>query len=88
MKVIWKYEVPVSDESVEITMPINARVVHVDSQKERIVSFWILADPEIDLELSTFKVFGTGHGIDDKYWGYVGTAFDKQFVWHLFEKKR
>ena len=65
MKTIWKYQIDLMAQSgaVAFDLPKNAKVVHVDSQAQNTLQFWIEINPTQDPEKRTFRVFGTGHPI-------------------------
>lgn len=91
MKAIWKFPVRVGNDAA-ISMPKDAWIVHLSHQRTPIpgmaVTFWALVEPDAEREIRTFRVYGTGHLIEDG-WHYVGTdcAADN-LVWHLFEADR
>jgi len=94
MKIIHKYEMiaiePGSLTDKSFDWPEGARVVHVDSQSPGTVQLWVEIDNQYQrdspvLEDRTFKVYGTGHHIEDRDF-YVGTAIDEVFVWHVYER--
>ncbi len=84
MMTIWKFEVPVNDESTEIELPMGARIVHVGAQHADTVIFWAIVDKEMPTQHRTFTVVGTGHKFDGG-WLHVGSVLMEPFVWHLLE---
>lgn len=87
MKVVWKYAVPVTGYDVLVTLPKDARIVHVGSQSIDTVMMWCISEEVwATPEKRIFRVFGTGHEIPDDY-SYIGTALPiDELVWHLFER--
>ena len=67
-------------------IPEGGRIVYVDCQQPRVVSFWVELEPENEVIPCYFVIIGTGHPVPDDC-GYVGTILDGPFVWHLYEKK-
>ena len=88
---IWKQEVPVlADPHVTVTLPFNARIIHVNMQGFGAMAFWF-SFPNVPSGIGDrrrFRVFGTGQEIPEQ-WEYVGTALDRKngLVWHLHEWK-
>ena len=83
MKVIYKYPVLIGE--FEHGLPKGAKILSVQLQDEQ-PYFWALIDPESPREIREFRVFGTGHEIDDEWHKYHATFQQGPFVWHLFEK--
>lgn len=79
-KVIWKFAV-----GRGLNMPLGAKIVHVAKQKkDGQLCLWAIVDQTKDAEFRRFEIVGTGHPIP--YGGvHVGTWFDADLVWHLFE---
>lgn len=87
MAVIWKFEVPITDEFT-VVMPKGAKLLDFQMQGPK-GTLWALVNPEFaPNEKRNFRLFGTGNKIDrPENLTYVGTAQDQQwFVWHLFEE--
>lgn len=82
---VWKYTFRVNDETKSVSMPVGAKFLTVAMQ-DGLVCLWALVDPKFEREIRNFCVHGTGHNISP-FEEYVGTAFDDNFVWHLFETK-
>ena len=66
-----------------VSMPKNARILKVGMQDD-IPCLWASVDPYAEREHREFTTLGTGSLIPDR-WEYVGTIFDRQYVWHVFE---
>ena len=79
MKTIYKYPVG------EVQIPKGAKILTVNMQDDKFV-LWAEVDTENVLEHRTFEVFGTGwelpHYVEMKY---IGTCFERLFVWHVYE---
>ena len=79
---VLRYEVPLNDEWHEIT---SGWPLHVATRKGSALEFWALE--RSDQYTREYRVFGTGHPIEDETAVYVGTTFDAvttALVWHLF----
>lgn len=88
MKKIWKYTFPVADEFT-ITMPAKARILLIHVQGEGRPCIWAEIDTKNLPEKRMFRLYGTGHTIEDEYANrlYIGTIFmyGGGKVYHLFE---
>ncbi len=84
MKAIWRFECRVDDE-ITIPMPEGAEVLSVGIQQAGAICIWALCNQKVSMEPRRFVVKGTGHPADDVHKGdFIGTVFDRQFVWHVF----
>lgn len=81
-KQIWKFEI----KEGCIIMPIGAKILSVQSQRERGM-IWALVDPNAEDEPRHFAIVGTDETFDETDMTYIGTFQDSPFVWHLFESK-
>lgn len=52
-----------------------------------VITLWAQVDDSLPDEHRTFIVVGTGHKIPVGYF-YRSTVFDRQFVWHIFERQQ
>lgn len=79
---IYRYEVPVDDCWHLIRC---SPVLHVACRTTDVVEFW--AHPIENAPARLFRVYGTGHEIDDQAM-YSGTAIAPggHLVWHLMAK--
>ncbi len=68
-----------------VYMPKDAEILKVGMQ-DGIPCLWAMVDPHGEREMRYFTALGTGMLIPDD-WRYVGTLFDRQYVWHVFETK-
>ena len=75
----------VTDDSVTIEAPKAHSFQHLAMQGTWI-TLWAQAVENRPPHKRTFFVFGTGHVIPGDL-VYVGTVHDRQFVWHVFEKR-
>ncbi len=73
LQVIWKFPVPVRAEPTMVAMPIGARILSVQTQREEIC-IWALVDPDEDREERRFLVVATGQTFDPTGMDYLGTV--------------
>ena len=90
MNTIWKYRIEVEKTgSLNVLLPIDAKVIFVACREPHIMSFWVELDPDRIRVLRKFNVYGTGHLIPEDLNGYsyhhCGSCLDGEFVWHLYE---
>lgn len=91
MKVIYKYEVQISEHFI-IDMPSDSKILSVQvDQKTGKPCLWALIEKDQkDHESRVLSVFGTGNPIEDHEnieLDFIGTfqLHNGQFVGHLFE---
>ena len=86
-KTIYKYPLPMTEDPT-IEMPRGSRVLTVQVQGST-PCIWAIVDPNQPLEIRRFRVFGTGHPIDENINSitYIGTfqLLGGGFIGHLFE---
>jgi len=89
MKTIYKYPLLLESSIHEVELPMGAEIVHVGVQAPGVLTFWAIVNTDNDNELRRFDIRGTGHQLPDyaSKDAHIGTAFDGEFVWHLFEVK-
>lgn len=80
---IWKFEADV-DDHIEIDMPANAAVIHVDALSPTRLAFWAIVNPAGPVKTRCFQVRGTGHPLQPISGGHIATVRAGQFVWHVF----
>lgn len=88
MKTIHKFDM-VAAIPQKVSLPGDARIIHVGWQPERQDAFqfsiWVELD-DADLKAPRMMVaIGTGMEVPDGY-RYVGTAVTDPYVWHLYEE--
>ncbi len=86
MKTIWKFPVPLTDESTVLEMPANAEILTAQVQGDQ-PQLWAIVDPTAVTELRTFRTYGTGHRIDQDPGRYVATyqLHGGGLIFHVFE---
>lgn len=83
MKTIWKYELTVGKN--KINLPWGSQVLTVQMQDGK-PYIWVLLDPKEKEYPHIFEIYGTGHTIEDSQCNiYIGTWQDGPYVWHLFK---
>ena len=86
MQTIWKFELPMSNDTQVIYMPVGAKPLCVHEQRGK-VQIWAFVNDDAQVKPRTFYIRGTGQncdGMDGK--DYVGTfeALAGLLVLHLF----
>lgn len=86
-KTIWKF-VLAEGSLQKIRMPKDAKVLTVQMQHGT-ACLWVLVDPVANEEDRWFRVYGTGHDIQDEG-TYIGTFQMKGglYIFHVFECSR
>ena len=94
MKRIWKFNIPIDDETLHLMLPKDAQVVSVgpgyDGSKNinPFGQMWIEGSFKHFKEREfLFRVFGTGHPIPVG-WEHVGTFNQSLFVWHIYSYEK
>ncbi len=85
MRTIHKYVLPAFGADSVTLVPVGS-IIRLVAMQGLALCVWIEVDTEHTTIGRVFRVFGTGHQVPDGY-TYVGTAFDREFVWHVFEKR-
>lgn len=89
MKTIWKYQLPISDDT-SVEMREDATILHLDEGNGYdSLNIWAWVDTDAMDEIRDFAIVGTGHPADhitDRH-EYVGTVVCRNLplVWHVFE---
>lgn len=76
----------VFDDTVRVNMPPSTGIQFVGMQNG-VVMLWGLVDANAPLIERVFHIAGTGHVLPRDPC-YLGSVFDRQFVWHIFETFR
>ena len=86
MKTIYKYSTSPQQLNDEggLIMPVGATVLSIAMQGPALC-FWALVEPDYKPEFRPFRIFGTGHPIDQDPGKHIATVFDGPFVRHIFE---
>lgn len=86
MRKVWKYRVSINDEPTHIITKVGFTPLCVRINPDRMgIDIWVLVDPNEAPKNIKFRVYGTGHPIEN-YANYIGTTFDSLLglVWHVF----
>jgi hypothetical protein len=93
MKTIYKYELEITDEQ-SFRLPRNSRILSAGNQLGRLF-IWAEVDTDIESELRTFHIYGTGNPIPELNEGarhksfrgriFIGTVQMGVFAWHVYE---
>lgn len=85
MRVIYKYKLEYG--IVHLHLDPNAEILTVAAQGNALV-LWAKVDSKSEvLMLRTFAIYATGEAIphEPQTTKYIGTVFQGDFVWHVFE---
>lgn len=80
---IWKFPLELTDVN-RVTMPAQSHILHVGMQGETLC-LWALVAPEASKVTRVIAIRGTGHPCNIEHTRHVGSVFDRQFVWHVFD---
>ena len=81
---IWKYPLQLTDRQ-SFRMPIGALILSLQVQYE-IPCLWALVDPKERTEERAFRIYGTGHPVDE-IGRFLGTfqIHNGALVFHVFD---
>jgi hypothetical protein len=89
MKSIWKFPLKVTDTQT-VQLPIGSKILSAKTQGEDIVLYALVDTKEIQKEVISVRIFGTGHPVDisTESWHYLDTVLHHgdMLVWHIFYK--
>jgi hypothetical protein len=80
---LFRVQQPVFDDRITILAPPSLGIEHIGMQNG-VVTMWTLVECDAREIERTFVIAGTGHSLEP-VGNYLGTVFDRQFVWHIFE---
>ena len=82
---VFKYEIPLIAAVIELQIPDNYAICDINNQGDSIF-IWALVDVHAPLVINKFKIFGTGHKIDDVEGLYFlkTVHMPNGLVWHIF----
>lgn len=85
MKTVYKYPFYLSS-TFQLSMPAGAEILMVEDQ-DGVPCIWALVDPGSSFETRTFRLYGTGHPIENPDpLKHRGSFQQGRLVWHLFEE--
>lgn len=83
---VFKYEIPITDEVIQLDLPENSNLCDVHNQGDKIY-MWCIVDMHTKIKKRYFKIVGTGHqirGIENL--SFLRTVhMPNGLVWHIFE---
>jgi len=83
LKTIWKFKLSVTAGIQTVSLPADAKVVHMDVQ-DNTPCIWVLLDPNMPTKQRDVLCFGTGHEVLASADRHIGTVLIGPFVWHYF----
>jgi hypothetical protein len=90
MRKVHKYSFPTID-SFSLMLPDGAKILMVAPQSGIDSSIgaylWAEVNPDASPIRRKFRLFGTGHPIENDSLVYVGSYQHDIFVWHLYEEE-
>ena len=85
--VIYKYDFPLQDV-VDLLLPVGSKILKIEPQNNK-PKYWLLRpvdDTNSRVEVRRFRVYGTGHYIEDiERLTHITSFQDGDFIWHIFE---
>ena len=82
MSVVYKYILELSHNKVQL--PKGAKVLIAREQGDNIC-IWVEVNDDAELETRVFEIYGTGQLFIDYGRKYIGTAFIRSLVLHVYE---
>lgn len=84
MKTIYKYPIQLANFQ-RVAMPAGADILSCAMQNG-VLCLWAVVDPTLNVKDDKFIcINGTGNEITEDVKKFIGTVFDRNFVWHVFE---
>jgi len=89
MKTIHKYPLQFEESVCKLKMPINAKVLTVQFQDDKLCLWARVNDDEQQVEEREFRAYGTGEEVNEYDLEYIKTVQEHNgaLVWHIFENK-
>jgi len=86
MKTIYKYPLENTSGKYAISMPSEAEILYINAQRN-VPCIWAMVDTEKPIETRQFRLYGTGHPVEENDLFHHGSFFmqEGRFVFHLFE---
>jgi hypothetical protein len=84
MRTIWKFPLTVVGEPIEIRLPLGARVLACQAQRD-VPTLWVEVDTDAEKITRRFTLIGTGWDMPRGAGHYIGTVQIAAFVWHVYE---
>lgn len=93
MSIIYKYDFGNANRNVlfDMELPRGAKFLKVAVRDETTYCWWQITErgpffDGVDTKTRTFLIIGTGWSFPSKDCVFLETFFQKEFVWHLYEK--
>ena len=81
---ILKYRISTEQERTTVAMRAGTLIRAVGVQRPSEICLWAEVPDDGPIEPHAFRVIGTGWDVPDPG-TYLGTVFEGQFVWHVYE---
>lgn len=88
MRKILKTVFTIEDPTHHVPMPLDAKIVHVESQNDGFITLWfVTANESEQVDVKVFQLISDGEDIPDDA-QYIGTACQRtnKLVYHIFER--
>lgn len=85
MEKIYKYNLELTAGPQFVEMPQDSKVLSVQNQHGNFAMWARVNTGEEKKQTRTFRIFGTGHELQEEYKTYIGTVQMGDFVWHVLE---
>lgn len=83
MKTVWKYALDHAEVVLELP---EHKIIHVGYDGTHTPCFWAEVDPDSPKKAYAFRIYGTGHKIENDNQTHIGTMIAKSgFVWHAYK---
>jgi hypothetical protein len=86
MKTILRY--PLQGRHTIVSMPRGAKIIHVGPRPaDKVVNIWVLCEsgPKNPSQERAFTIVGTGWALPNDPGVHIGSYFQDEYVWHVFE---
>lgn len=85
---IFKYPIP-GKSRFTLELPYGATILDCQYQEGVGPCMWALVYPNNSPVERQFRMFGTGHDVEEEGLAYIGTFLMNggAYVWHVFEKE-
>ena len=84
MITVYKFAFGANQSELALSIPLNAKPVHVAVQNRRI-TMWFELDTEEEKVDRHFKVVPTGAEVPEQG-THIQSILDGEFVWHIYEE--
>lgn len=85
MQTVYKYPFELTPK-VSFDLPAGAAILRFYVQPLSGPCMWAQVDPSFPKEKREFRIYGTGHAIEEpETLKHLATFFDGPYVWHVYE---